>query len=122
MLTGVLVCESLRAGASLTDHPLTLTKISRITVGDATADQPQLWTLVDFQAPDADAEALAAAFSDTLEHAGGWYVEFHTPTESFVVFAGRVFRYRRGDPAGRAEAADHARSLGVPETQLDWAT
>jgi len=40
--------------------------------------------------------------------------------ETFVVFADRIFRYRRGDPAGRAAAERHGRSVGVPEAQLDW--
>ena len=39
----------------------------------------------------------------------------------FVVFSGRIFRYRRGDETERAKVADYARSVGVPEQQLDWA-
>jgi len=35
--------------------------------------------------------------------------------ETFVVYAGRVFRYPSGDKAGRAEAEDYGRSVGVPE-------
>jgi hypothetical protein len=31
-----------------------------------------------------------------------------------------VFRYRRGDEAGRAEAVAYGRSVGTPEHQLDW--
>jgi two-component system sensor histidine kinase VanS len=31
----------------------------------------------------------------------------------------RVFRYPRSDQTGRAEPEDHARSVGVPESQLD---
>jgi hypothetical protein len=37
----------------------------------------------------------------------------------FVVFSGRIFRYRMGDGSERAKVADHARSVGVPERQLD---
>jgi hypothetical protein len=51
---------------------------------------------------------------------GGWYVDFHSPEETFVVFAGRVCRYRRGDERGRAEAEAYARARGVPQAQLDW--
>lgn len=36
------------------------------------------------------------------------------------LFPGKVFRYPRGDQAGRAEAQAHGRSVGVPEPQLDW--
>ncbi|MFD9390499.1 hypothetical protein ACFWBB_07080 [Streptomyces sp. NPDC060000] len=34
--------------------------------------------------------------------------------------AGKVFRRRRGDEAGRAEAVAYGRSLGTPVHQLDW--
>jgi hypothetical protein len=37
-----------------------------------------------------------------------------------VVFAGKIFRFPRGDEAGRAEAAAYGRSVGVPDHQLDW--
>jgi hypothetical protein len=40
--------------------------------------------------------------------------------EAFVVFADRVFRYPRGDTERRAEAEEYGRSVGVPESQLDW--
>ena len=55
-----------------------------------------------------------------LRHPGGWYCDFRSPSETFVVFAGRVLRYPRGEKDGRAEAEAYARSGGVPESQLDW--
>jgi hypothetical protein len=58
--------------------------------------------------------------SHALASEAGWYCDYRSDTETFVVFADRVFRYARGDPAGRAAAADYARSVGVPVAQLDW--
>jgi hypothetical protein len=55
-----------------------------------------------------------------LEEKGGWYSHFNLNGETFVVYAGRVFRYPSGDKAGRTEAEDYGRSVGVPEPQLDW--
>ena len=55
-----------------------------------------------------------------LNREGGWYCDFRTEAETFVVFAGRTFRYPRGDEAGRGAAVNYARSVGVPEEQLDW--
>ena len=40
--------------------------------------------------------------------------------EKFVVYAGRIFRYRSGDKVGCAEAKEYGLSVGVPESQLDW--
>jgi hypothetical protein len=118
-LVGGLIAESLRIGAVL-DMPLTVTRISRADVGDVDAGQPRTWTFIDFEVADTDAERLAHALERALETRGGWYCDFRTETETFVVLAGRTFRYPRGDESGRAEAADYARSVGVPEAQLDW--
>ncbi|MBA2947450.1 hypothetical protein [Streptomyces himalayensis] len=120
MLGGVLIAESLRVGSELNGFPLQVTRVRRIGVGSATAGQPGEWTLLDFQAPEADAERLAAALAGCLEPTGGWYVNYNTTAEAFVVFADRVFRYPRGDAAARSEVQAYARSVGVPEEQLDW--
>ena len=119
-LSGVLISESLRVGGELSGVPLQLTAIERIAVGDATADQPRHWTLLHFRAPEDTAGQLAEALTNCLAPTGGWYVDFSTTTETYVVFAGRVFRYARGDAAARAEVQAYARSVGVPESQLDW--
>ncbi len=55
-----------------------------------------------------------------LDEHGGWYTDFTRGDETFVIFAGRVFRYRRGDEAGRERARAHGRAVGVPVRQLDW--
>jgi hypothetical protein len=44
-----------------------------------------------------------------------------TPDTKYVVFAGRSFRFRRDDEAANREAQEYARSVGVPDTQIDWA-
>ena len=119
-LTGGLIAESLRVGAVLDSVVLTVTKISRADVGDVDAGQPRTWTFLDFEAADADAARLSQALERALERVGGWYCDFRNDEETWVVFAGRTFRYPRGDAAGRAEAEQHGRSVGVPEPQLDW--
>ena len=100
--------------------PLTVTKISRADVGDVDAGQPRTWTFVHFEAPDACTDALAELLSRVLDDAGGWYCDFRDADTTFVVFAGRIFRYPRGDRAARAAAEEYARTRGVPEPQLDW--
>jgi len=46
-------------------------------------------------------------------------MNFQPPADTFVVFHRRIFRYPRGDKAGRAAAQTHARQLGVADLQLD---
>jgi hypothetical protein len=120
MIEGTLITESLRTGTSLENLKLTVRKISRYRARGTTPDQPDIWTTLDFEADEAEAGELAQAFADVLDDQPGWYVNFESPAESFVVFPGRIFRYPRGDEAGRAEAQAYGRQLAIPEPQLDW--
>lgn len=114
--SGTLIGESLQAGTELEGIPLTVTKVSRVRV----EDEPQLWTLIYFDVAAAHAAGLARELSRVLERDGGWYCDFRSDDEVFVVFCDRVFRYRRGDRTARSTVEDYARSMGVPEAQLDW--
>ena len=50
----------------------------------------------------------------------GWYADFTVGADHVIVFANRIFRYRRGDCDARREAEAYGRSVGVPDKQLDW--
>jgi hypothetical protein len=119
-LVGALIAESLRVGEVLEGITLSVTKISRADLGDVDANQPRTWTFLEFEAADSDAVALASTLERVLERVGGWYCDFRNDDETFVVFAGRTFRYPRSDETGRAAAVEYGRSVGVPEAQLDW--
>jgi hypothetical protein len=119
-LRGTLIGESLRVGAALEGVPLRVDKIWRVDAGDEASGQPLTWTLIEFDVADDDVDALATVLSDALDGDGSWYCDFRSAEETFVVFAGRVFRYPRGDRAARRAAEEHARSVGVPERQIDW--
>jgi hypothetical protein len=119
--SGTLIAESLRLNVALDAVPLDVVKVMR--VGPLTGlapGQPDVWTFVEFTVPDESAPVLADALAGALDPVLGWYCDFRTDTETFVVFAGRVFRYPRGDVLGRDAAATHARSIGVPPAQIDW--
>ncbi|MEY9839590.1 hypothetical protein [Streptacidiphilus sp. EB103A] len=119
MIEGVLIAESIKLGAELSGIPLTLDSVRRVAATDATADQPKAWTLINFRAEQVEADQLAARFAEILD-APGWYADFHTDSDVYVVFPGKVFRYSRGDRAGREQTTQHARSIGFPDSQLDW--
>jgi hypothetical protein len=119
MFTGALILESVRVGARLDDLNLVVRSVHRFNPEGTTADQPGTWSVVEFEVGDDDAPRVAEAFAGVLSRPG-WYVDFRSPAETFVVFPGQVFRYARGDAAGRAEAQAHGRSAGVPGRQLDW--
>src|SRR5689334_1630589 len=132
MLTGTLLVESLRPGHDLRIADLLVTRIGRHDVtrsttpsaeadgGGAAEGQPDVWTFVDFAAPDERAGELADALAAALLAELGWYADFTVGGDHVVVFAGRVFRYRIGDAAGRREAVEHGLAAGTPPHQLDW--
>jgi hypothetical protein len=120
MIEGTLIGESVRVDQPLEGIRLTATKISRSEAGDIEAGQPVTWTFISFEAPEEDADTLAVALSACLNPQGGWYCDFRTDTETFVVFAERIFRYPRANPKRRHEVEAHARTVGVPDAQLDW--
>ena len=118
--SGALIAESLRVPVTLAGTPLTIDKVVRAECGDVAVGQPPVWTFLEFHIDVEDVDSWATQLSLALDERLGWYCDFRTPDETFVVFAGRVFRYPRGDDRGRSAAAAHARSVGVPEGQIDW--
>ena len=60
MIEGTLIAESIRVGAELDGVRLVTRKISRSAAGDASVGQPELWTLIEFEAEEPDAGLLAA--------------------------------------------------------------
>ena len=86
----------------------------------ASATQPKVWTFLDFEAPDERTSELAAALAATLLPDDGWYANFEVGDEDVVIFADKVFRYAKGDPAAQQEARAYGLAAGTPEHQLDW--
>jgi hypothetical protein len=121
MVKGTLLAESLKIGAEVDVAGLRLTRVSRRDVSaSVSAAQPPVWTFVEFEANDDAAGPLANSLAGALLADGGWYADFEAGPDHVVVFAGKIFRYRRGDQRGRSEAMDYGRAMGVPEHQLDW--
>jgi hypothetical protein len=121
MLRGRILTESLRPGAVLEVADLRVVRMWREDVSASAApSQPPVWTLLDVEAPDEQAGVLADALAAALLAEGGWYADFQVGADHIVVFAGRAFRYRRGDETAKAHVVAYGRSVGVPERQLDW--
>jgi hypothetical protein len=121
MLRGRLLTESLRVGADLRVPSLRVVRVGRHDVsGSTSTGQPGIWTFLDFEAPDDVADELAEALAGALASDQGWYADFEVGDDHVVVFAGRVFRYAKGDRASRDAAVAYGRAVGVPEHQLDW--
>jgi hypothetical protein len=124
VLKGTIIGESLVPGARIEGLVLRVSRIRRggpaeLSAAQLAAGIPRTWTLIEFEADETEADRLTGLLSASLD-TGGWYVDFHSPTTTYVVFKGRVFGYRRGDRRGRNEVIAHGRTLGIPDSQLDW--
>ena len=117
MFNGLLLKESLDDIHVL--DLLVITKTESWQVENATADQPDAWTAMSFQADESQAEAICTKLSRALKPRG-WYINASTAAYVYVIFPRKVFKYRKGDGAQRARARQHGRSIGIPENQLDW--
>ena len=119
MLQGALIVESIPPGTSLDDLNLIVRQITRHAPDGTTDEQPPIWTGIYFEVDEKDAEDLTRKLAGVLD-AGGWYADFRSDAETTVVYRGKIFRYPRGNAAGRADAVAHGRAQGVPDHQLDW--
>jgi len=118
--SGALIAESISKDSPFDGVDLQVHKICRRDVGDLSAGQPLTRTFIEFEVGDQVVTDLSEALSRSIDASGGWYCDLRTDEETLVVFAGRIFRYPRGEAEGRAEAEAYGRSVGVPEVQLDW--
>src|SRR5260370_3586330 len=120
MIEGILLGESVRVDRPFEGVSLTVKKVSRSHAGDIEAGQPMTWTFIHFEAPDDEADTLAVALSGCLDPESGWYCDFRTNSETFDMLANRIFDCPRGNPKRRREVEAYGRTVGVPETELDW--
>jgi hypothetical protein len=120
MMRGVLIGESLRLGASLRGVRLQVSAVSRFEAPAQPDGGPPWWTFIEFEVDEGDASELSSRLAGCLDPTLPWYASFKSEAEMFVVFAAREFRYPLGDPVARQGVEQYARSVGVPESQLDW--
>jgi hypothetical protein len=119
---GQLIAESLAVGVPFRVRGVRFLGATRVEPPEdrLRVDQPRTWTFIGFEMEDDLAPAVAEALAGALDGTGGWYANFSTAADAWVVYRGRVFHYPIGDAVGRAEAQAHGRALGIPEPQLDW--
>ncbi len=118
MPKGLVIKESL-TDTSVINH-LTVTKTEAEYVENAASDQPDTWTLISYTCEDREAEGLAKLFAASLKE-GKWYTNFTTGDNIvYVIFPKKIFTYPVGDLEKKQTARDYARSVGIPDGQVDW--
>ncbi len=117
MFHGLLIKESLRDLGIL--DSLKITKEETWDIDDASPGQPKVWHVAWFEIADDVIDETVEKLSQSIDD-GKWYLDASDDLTMYIVYQHKVFKYQKGDLAGRKTVKDYGRSLGISEQQLDW--
>ena len=117
MYHGLLIKESLRDQDIL--NSLKITKEESWDIDDASPGQPKVWNVAWFEIVDEVIDEMVEKLCQSLD-VGKWFLEISNEQTMYIIFKEKVFKYQKGYLAGRKQAEDYARSIGIPEQQLAW--
>jgi hypothetical protein len=115
--TGTVILESL-----LSDSVLNFVDVKNRETADLTdplADQAPTVTVITFKIGDDMASAVADEISRNLK-AKYWYADISHEYEKIVIFQNKVVRFAPKETEKRQKAFDYAKSLTIPESQIDF--
>jgi hypothetical protein len=116
MFKGLVLRESLKDQRLLKLAQLTGTEEWR--PDNRVPFQPEVWTALYLEGVDTEVDEFARRLSIAIKRK--WYANLDCGDFVYVVYSGRIFKYRRGDRDSRAAAQEYGRAVGIPESQLDW--
>jgi hypothetical protein len=114
---GTIIVESL-----ISDSVLNFVEIkARETaeLADPLTDQPKQVTIITFEIGDDMASAVVEEISRNLK-SGHWYADVAYEFDKYVIFPNKIFRFAPKETEKRQKAFDYAKSLGIPESQIDF--
>ncbi len=115
--TGTVIVESL-----LSDSVLNFVDVKHRETAeliDALPDQSKEVTIVVFECGDDMAAAVAEEISRHLRP-NHWYADIRQEYDTFVIFPNKIFRFAPKETEKHQKAVDYAKSLGIPESQIDF--
>lgn len=115
--TGLLLEESLTDISVLS--LVTIVKIEKWDADNASSLQPKVWTAIRFEGEESKLSDFVDKLSKSLKPKA-WYITIKFGDKEYVVFPNKIFSYVVGDKKTKGEAQVFARSIEVPESQLDW--
>ena len=115
--TGTVIAESLHDESVL--NFVDDVKREHAQMIDALPDQAKTVSIITF----AVREELAGAVVDELSRLikpSHWYADVKHEFDVYVIFPNKIFRFMPKEADKRQKAVDYAKTLGIPESQIDF--
>ncbi len=113
---GTIILESLKSDSLVSK--LNIKKKETWNVGNNDPQQPAIWTAISFDNPkDSFLEIISEIQANLKDF---WYVDVRDQTNTIIIFPQKVFDYQTGDILQKQNAVNYGKSIGIPESQLDW--
>lgn len=114
---GTIILESLISDSVLNFVEVKARETADLT--DALADQPKQVTVITFEIGDDMASTVVEEISKNLK-SGHWYGDVAHEFDKYVIFPNKVFHFMPKETDKRQKAFEYAKSLGIPESQIDF--
>lgn len=113
---GTIILESLKTD-DVIKH-LTITSKEVWNVDNNNIYQPNIWTAISFENSDEKIEIVLETIKSNLKTF--WYVDISDESKKYIIYPGKIISYYLNDKNGMQEAIDYGKSIGIPDSQLDW--
>jgi hypothetical protein len=113
---GTIILESLKSDFLVSK--LNITKKETWNVTNNNPQQPAIWTAISFENTEDSFPEIISEIQSNLKDF--WYVDVRNRTNTIIIFPTKVFSYKNGDLAMKEKAIVYGKSMGIPESQLDW--
>ncbi len=115
--TGTVIAESLHDESVF--HFVENIKREHAQLVDALAGQEKNVTIVTFTVQDELVGAVVDELSRLIKPSH-WYADIKYEFDNYVIFPGKIFHFTPKEIDKRQKAYDYAKTLGIPEKQIDF--
>ena len=115
MYEGTLIKESVSD-----ENIIDLLRIHKIELWN-TGGKPKYWTVLFFTSDCEDfPERISKVMIADEELGGNWFVDFKSGNTKYIVFRGKILKYRIGNQKEKDYVCSQCREMGITDEQMNW--
>lgn len=112
---GLLIKESID-DESLLDY----LSINKVEIWK-TDNLPRYWTAISFTSSYHDfPDRISKVMISDESNGENWFVDFKAGNRKYVVFRNKVLQYTIGNAVEREKVCEECRTMGIPDSQMQW--